>query len=253
MPSAEVFRTSRPDQLPSGESWFRSIEDNLRSASAYLVLITSNSEARPWILFETGAAWYSQKTLVPVVVGIRKESLDEPLRLLQLLDFEVEDEADVAFRRLEIPPPALKTFVDAVRTIASALKSNQKAKPEWDEIMFEGDRYVWGGPVHLLSLGPDRASPTGLLDALRKSGLTLVSGLKDDPGGAKASRGYNPLFLVDRWEGRHWLYTRRSAGSLRQAYADFMGRRTFDAERRCCNGTPYRIVSERGNFPVPRS
>ena len=207
-PAARVFRTSRPDQLPSGESWFRSIEDNLRSASAYLVLITSNSETRPWILFETGAAWFSKKPLVPVVAGISKESLDEPLRLLQLLDLEVEAEADVAFRRLAIPPPELKSFANAARTIASALKSSARAKPEWDEVMFEGNRYVWGGPVHTLPLGTDGVSPDGLLDALRKSGLMLVSGAKDDPDGARARKGFSPLFLVDKWSARHWLYTK---------------------------------------------
>lgn len=172
------------------------------------MLITPNSAHRAWILFETGAAWYSQKTLVPALVGMEKEALDEPMRLLQVLALDAADEAGVVFGRLGVQAPELKTFVNAVRTIASTLPSSAKARPEWQEATFDGERYVWGGPVHQLPLGAGKVAPLGVYDFLKSKGLALRSGFIDDPDGAEASQGYHPLFLVDKWDSRHWLWTK---------------------------------------------
>lgn len=205
--NATVFRTTRPDQLPSGESWFRTIEENLRSSSAYLVLLTATSKERPWILFETGAAWYSDRPLVPVLAGIRREQLDEPLRLLQLLDLERPEDVPVVFSRLGIPAPDAGVFANAVHALASALRSGRKAKPEWDEVTIGGNRYVWGGPTHLLPDGQGLPARQEVIEILNKDGLTFRSDFADDPDGVEASQGFVPLYYVDRWDAKHLLYT----------------------------------------------
>jgi hypothetical protein len=183
------------------------IEDSLRAATHYLVLITPNSALRPWILFETGAAWYSSKPLVPALIGMTSTSAGEPLRLLQLLQFDVQAEAAVIFERLGVPPPDMPTFINALTTIQSSLPSSALARPKWDEIIFNGDRFLWGGPTHVLSEGAGVPVPSGLVEALRSAGLVVRSGFVGDRDGAEASKGFVPVFYVDRWDAKHWVWT----------------------------------------------
>ena len=94
-----VFRTTRLGQIPAGKEWLAVIQQNIRDADAYLVLLTPWSMSRPWINFETGAAWFSERKLVPVVAGdLAKDVVVEPLRSLQLLSLEDPAEATILKR-----------------------------------------------------------------------------------------------------------------------------------------------------------
>ncbi len=206
-PDLTVFRTTRPDQLVPGRSWFRDIEDNLRAASGYLVLLTPNSADRPWILFETGAAWYSQHVLVPVVVGMDKGELREPLRLLQLLSLEEPGEAAAAFFQLGLTLADPRGFTAAVKAIAAGLPKGTD-QPSWDELSVNGSRYVWGGPLHSLPDGAGQPAPDALIPALHEAHLEVRSGFHGDPDGAEASLGFRPVYLVDQHGAKHSLWTK---------------------------------------------
>jgi hypothetical protein len=84
IPGIEVFRTTRPGGIPSGQDWFKIITEHLRVADCFLVLLTEASVQRPWISFETGAAWFSERPLVPLLApGVVSSQVPEPIRLLQ--------------------------------------------------------------------------------------------------------------------------------------------------------------------------
>jgi hypothetical protein len=59
VPELDVFRTTRTGQIVPGDEWFRVITEKLKEASEYLILVTPNSVARPWMWFEAGAGWMS--------------------------------------------------------------------------------------------------------------------------------------------------------------------------------------------------
>jgi len=68
-PAAHVFVASRPGDIAAGQEWPGAIQAELRAATAYVVILTPSSVSRPWVWFETGAAWMSDKLLVPVLAG----------------------------------------------------------------------------------------------------------------------------------------------------------------------------------------
>ena len=61
---ATTFLASRAGDIRAGEDWLRGIERALQEADAYIVLLTPESTLRPWVNFEAGAAWFSDKQLL---------------------------------------------------------------------------------------------------------------------------------------------------------------------------------------------
>src|SRR5262245_28189223 len=101
VPGIRVFRTTRVGGIPTGKEWFNVIGSQLLASDSYLILLTPASAAKPWVCFETGAAWFSQRLLVPVLAGgLGPAGVPEPLRLLQLLSLEEHGQAGQAFRDL---------------------------------------------------------------------------------------------------------------------------------------------------------
>ncbi len=85
--NVELFLASSWESIPPGEDWFRSIENAIHDADVMIVLASSESVLRPWILFETGAAWFSKKKVVPICYkGMTPSALPEPIRRLQAVD-----------------------------------------------------------------------------------------------------------------------------------------------------------------------
>ncbi len=77
-PSANVSAYSwkpRP-----GANWLNELKSNLNAATAVVFLLGPDSVDKKWILFEFGAAWFSDKMLFPILhSGLRKEDLGAPL------------------------------------------------------------------------------------------------------------------------------------------------------------------------------
>jgi|CXWL01.1.fsa_nt_gi hypothetical protein len=66
-----------------GEDWQQQLRHNLSSADAVVFLLGPKSIHKQWILFEYGAAWFSDKLLIPVYhSGLRPEDLQAPLNTI---------------------------------------------------------------------------------------------------------------------------------------------------------------------------
>jgi hypothetical protein len=117
-PSLEVFRTTRVDQIPSGRAWFEHITAHLRAATQYVVLLTPNSQSRPWVCFEAGGAWATDRTRVLALGGgLQAGDTIEPLRQLQLLSLEEHEQAAQVFRALGTTLADPKAFAETARRI----------------------------------------------------------------------------------------------------------------------------------------
>jgi hypothetical protein len=55
-----VFVSSDKNSIPVGENWLNSTDIALRQASILIVLCSRHSIKRPWINFESGAAWMNK-------------------------------------------------------------------------------------------------------------------------------------------------------------------------------------------------
>lgn len=208
VPDSVVFRTSRLGQIPSGRPWFQHITEHLATADKYVVLLTPSSHARPWVNFETGAAWMTGRTLVPVLGGgLAPHDTVEPLKNLQLLSLEVPNQASQAFAELGGRLAEPGAFSERARELGALGARKALDDAGWRQIVFEGRRYAWAGPLEGLREGPGVPLADALVHALQDAGMRLTTGVPQDLLGAYA-KGYQPVWYVDEWSTRHPVVSR---------------------------------------------
>lgn len=100
-----VFASSVPGKVAPGADWLKDINEQLRAASAVIVLITPVSLNRPWIWFEVGASWSKMDggrgRILPVCVPeVDKGALPEPLSRLQAMSLGKAAETREVFQVL---------------------------------------------------------------------------------------------------------------------------------------------------------
>lgn len=112
----ELFVASSPGAIPTGEEWLAAIKRNLKAADTYLILLTPRSIERLWIWFETGAAWMSDRRLLPVTaLGLEKRDVPLPLGAHQVLSLENVADVQQLFRDLRIAVADAEKFARAIR------------------------------------------------------------------------------------------------------------------------------------------
>ena len=80
----DVFFTGNDWLLYGGELWLERIREELTAAKVVLCLFSPNSEDRPWVHFEAGAAWLTNKVVIPVCIrGVTVEHLKIPYAGIQ--------------------------------------------------------------------------------------------------------------------------------------------------------------------------
>jgi len=113
-----VFVASSPGEIPTGEEWLPAIKDHLKDADTYLILLTPRSVTRLWLWFETGAAWMSERRMLPVTaLGLEKRDVPMPLGAHQALSLEDEGDVQQLFRDLRIAVTDASRFCAAVKAV----------------------------------------------------------------------------------------------------------------------------------------
>lgn len=76
----EFFISSDTTSIPAGEKWLDRVVDALRNADLHLVLCSPEAVGRPWINFETGAAYLRGIPIFPIChSGLSPAQLPVPL------------------------------------------------------------------------------------------------------------------------------------------------------------------------------
>ena len=100
----DVFASSVPGVVRPGQDWLASVSAGLAAASAVIVVVTPVSVNRPWIWFEVGASWSRMEQgdglILPLVYGVDKGDLPEPLGRLQAMSLSKAAETKEVFQRL---------------------------------------------------------------------------------------------------------------------------------------------------------
>jgi TIR domain len=100
----DVYASSVPGVVRPGQDWLASVSASLTAASAVVVVVTPVSVNRPWIWFEVGASWSKMEQgdglILPLVYGIQKGELPEPLGRLQAMSLSKAGETREVFQRL---------------------------------------------------------------------------------------------------------------------------------------------------------
>jgi hypothetical protein len=194
-PDIGVFVASRPGDIPAEEDWLRVIQRALRVADAYCVLLTPNSIERPWVWFETGAAWMSDKPLVLArAAGLASREVPPPLSTRQTYSLDEPEDAREIFRALGATLANPAAFADTIRRLGADAVAAGVSDAGWEGVEVDGDYYAWRGPLRGLRDYEAEAEPPGLLEAIRLRGL--------EPGWARRDRlatgGRRQVFATDR-------------------------------------------------------
>src|SRR6516162_2001430 len=89
---ADIFLASDQWTVYAGEDWLERIKEELSSAKVIILLLSPASVKRPWVNFEAGAAWLSDKVIIPVCFnGLHKDAMPKPYSNFQGSSLEDED------------------------------------------------------------------------------------------------------------------------------------------------------------------
>jgi hypothetical protein len=116
-----AFRSTGVGHITPGSPWATEIQKQLRRADAFLILLTPRSVTRPWVWFEAGAAWHSEKAIFPAVAGgLTVGELPPPLSLMQAISLENPEEVGRMFAEFDGRLPDPQGFVAKVRELGAA-------------------------------------------------------------------------------------------------------------------------------------
>ena len=167
-----TFVASRPGDIRADEDWIKGIESALQKADAYIVILTPESVLRPWVNFESGAAWFFKRQLV--FVRIQALSTDEiplPIASRQVYALDDEQQLRAIFQTLRLPLSNPDKWVarfiqDAVEDVVSG-----SSEPAWEGVQIQDVFYAWAGPLLHLRGCNSVSAPAGLLDEIQRRGL----------------------------------------------------------------------------------
>jgi hypothetical protein len=86
---SDVFLASDMWAIYAGEDWLKKIKEELASAKVVLLMMSKEAVSRPWVNFEAGAAWLTDKVMIPVCFGgLHVGSLPKPYSNLQCVSLD---------------------------------------------------------------------------------------------------------------------------------------------------------------------
>jgi hypothetical protein len=90
---ARAFLSSDKFQIYAGEPWLERIFEELNAAKVVLLLLSERSVTRPWVNFEAGAGWLTQKKIIPICIkDMKTENLPKPYSSLQAIDLRYTED-----------------------------------------------------------------------------------------------------------------------------------------------------------------
>lgn len=202
----KIFCSSDPTTLPLGMRWPADIQQALASADVLLLLATSRSLTRPWVWFECGTFWFSDRRLIPICSGnIHKGNLPNPLSERTGLNLYDESGIEELISTLE---SVTKIDPQAFDSSSIVEKLKQKEDEAHEELLREdegwrgarwADRFLaYDGPLERLTLLPDnRPFDNTMADALKEAGFIATLSLEQKLS-QHTGKGRRQVFLTDR-------------------------------------------------------
>ena len=214
IPGIKVFRASRVGQIKAGREWFDLVTSELRDADQFLVILTEASVGKPWVLFETGAAWYTKRPLMPILApGFLPQNVHEPLRFLQLLSLGNPSEVAQIFKELGGNLTDPQAFVLQATKLAELGRQKAMQEKGWKGVDYEGNYYAFDGPLEMLPEADPVPMPHGLFQAFRDQGFDQVLGIPNNLTDA-FSKGYKRVWLINAWQKKHPLLSQKEKQQL---------------------------------------
>lgn len=185
------------------------IQSRLRSAGAYIVLLTERSVDRPWIAFELGAAWMSGRPIYTVSAGrLSKSSVPMPLSAFQIDAIDDAQEAKAFLQHIGAKADGIEGFSAAIGDAVVSVETEPAAE-DWVGVQVGSRYFAWdGNGLHALEDRKPAPTPPGLLEAIRAAGLNPGYGRRERLE-QKFRRGLLQVFETDK---KSWRREVRGVG-----------------------------------------
>jgi hypothetical protein len=90
---AKVFMSADTWQIYAGELSLERVVAELKMAKVTILMLSPVSVGRPWVNFEAGGAFFTDKRIIPVCFGgLSKGSMPKPYSNFQGIDLDDEDD-----------------------------------------------------------------------------------------------------------------------------------------------------------------
>jgi len=209
-PPLKTFLSTRPGDIRADTQWLPAVEAALLNSDSFLILLTPNSIGRSWVAFETGCAWFANRTAILARTSdLPAEDVPWPLGSRQLYRLDQADELAVICH-------ALGTRILDPSATAASIRSQQPtpfaglSEHAWEGLTFGGQYYAWAGPLLQLEDLPPVPCPPGLVEELRSRGLSVRLG-RADKLDYHVGRGRAQVFATDT---RKWRRPVQQNGQL---------------------------------------
>jgi len=199
-PSLGTFLSSRPGDIRADTQWLPAVEAALLRSDAFLILLTPNSIDRPLVAFETGCAWFANRTTVLARSStVPADDVKWPLGSRQLYRIDQPEELAVICHDLGTTiadPSAAAAALRACLPTAFAGATEHV----WEGLTFDGQYFAWAGPLLDLEDREPAPCPAGLVEELRAHGFSVRLG-RPDKLDHHIGRGRAQVFATDakRW------------------------------------------------------
>lgn len=193
-----TFVASRPGDIRADEDWLRGVERALQEADAYIVVLTPESVLRPWVHFESGAAWFSGRRLIFVRIGaLSTDEIPLPIASRQVYALDNPEQLRAIFQALELPVLNAEELVRRFVLEAAADVLAGGDEPAWEGIQLQGVFYAWSGPLLHLQDRESVPPPAGLLEGIQRRGLAPRWAARDRVP-QHIERGLSQVFATDQ-------------------------------------------------------
>lgn len=196
--SVKTFVASRPGDIRADENWLREIERALKEADAYVVLLTPESILRPWVNFESGAAWFSGRKLIFVrTQSLSIEEIPLPIKSRQIYLLDDAKQLYAVFQALKLSLTNVDEWIDQFMQATAKDMLIDSNEPAWEGIKVQDVFYAWAGPLSHLQDRDYAPNPPGLIDKIKKYGLN-PRWVTRDKLSRHTERGLAQVFATDQ-------------------------------------------------------
>ena len=193
-----TFLSSRPGDIRADEDWLRGIERALEEAEAYVVVLTPESVLRPWVNFESGAAWFSRRQLIFIRIrALPTEDIPLPVASRQIYAIDDLNEFIAVLRTLGLTVDNPAEWVARFEQLAAVPVPAGLNEAAWEGIELNGEFYAWSGPLLNMADRDNVSPPPGLFDEIARRGLTPRWANLNSVAG-HVERGLAQVFATDR-------------------------------------------------------
>lgn len=182
LPGVKVFCSSDPADLPPGTKWSSEIQQALQESAMLIFVASDRGLQRPWVWFECGTFWFTEKKIMPLCLGeVRKNALGPPLSELQAID---GDESSDLKTGLDVVAAAtgstvcdasnLNNLSEKLRQLDREAVAVLNASSGWLGAGWKGRFLAYDGPYESLKEIEDRNFETSMQEALQAVGYSIA-------------------------------------------------------------------------------